>query len=369
MTTPAWLAAACAWPVAFAQVREDPLVDQAVADRLPADSTLMMIASGGCTAAWLARHPRLREITVVDANPAQLALTRLKRKLLSDADPPTRLAVLGHAAMDPVERRRRLAECFAAADIAADSLGPPSAVAQLGPDYCGRYEQLFAALQAALRFNSDLSCGLGELLALGSAKAQIVWLDHHAGWWQSLADVFNDIFALPTLVALFGDSATQNRVQPFARHFLEQLRQLLTHHSVRDNPFVWQMLCGRYADHARAAWLDLPAGPISAAWRYVQATMIDAMRLAAEQGVRYRMLHLSNVLDWLSPQEALATLRAAWDCTESAGWILVRQLNSNLDIRALGAVLGWQWDTQWGDELLQADRSFFYRMLHVGRKP
>jgi len=41
-----------------------------------------MVASGGCTAAVLATMPNVAAIHLVDANPAQLALARLKLRLL-----------------------------------------------------------------------------------------------------------------------------------------------------------------------------------------------------------------------------------------------------------------------------------------------
>ena len=80
------------------------------------------------------------------------------------------------------------------------------------------------------------------------------------------------------------------------------------------------------------------------------------------------MVHLSNVLDWLDPDAATGTLRNAWSCVAPGGWVVLRQLNSTLDIRALGEAAGWEWDTAWSAELSALDRSFFYSRLHVGRK-
>ena len=47
---PGWVCDATAWPVAFAQVREDPLLDMSVVDRLGSGAAVALIASGGCTA-------------------------------------------------------------------------------------------------------------------------------------------------------------------------------------------------------------------------------------------------------------------------------------------------------------------------------
>lgn len=87
---PAWVNEAAALPVAFAQVREDPLLDRWVTEQLSDGSKILMIASGGCTAALLATLPNVAHLHLVDPNPAQLALTRLKLHLLETADPSER---------------------------------------------------------------------------------------------------------------------------------------------------------------------------------------------------------------------------------------------------------------------------------------
>ena len=45
----------------------------------------------------------------------------------------------------------------------------------------------------------------------------------------------------------------------------------------------------------------------------------------------------------------------------------IRQLNSSLDIRNLPG--GLEWDAARSASFLERDRSFFYRAIHVGRKP
>ena len=50
----------------------------------------------------------------------------------------------------------------------------------------------------------------------------------------------------------------------------------------------------------------------------------------------YDFVHLSNILDWLSPEEARATLDVAHAALRPGGWVLIRQLNSTLDIPCFG---------------------------------
>jgi S-adenosylmethionine-diacylglycerol 3-amino-3-carboxypropyl transferase len=80
----------------------------------------------------------------------------------------------------------------------------------------------------------------------------------------------------------------------------------------------------------------------------------------------FDFVHLSNILDWLSPEKARATLELAWRALRHGGRTLIRQLNSVLDIPSLGPMFHWL--TPEANDLHARDRSFFYRALHLGRK-
>lgn len=87
--------------------------------------------------------------------------------------------------------------------------------------------------------------------------------------------------------------------------------------------------------------------------------------LAARPGA-FDFVHLSNILDWLDPEDARATLDLARRALRPGGWALVRQLNSTLDIERLGD--GFEWQATRARRLHRADRSFFYRALYLGRR-
>jgi S-adenosylmethionine-diacylglycerol 3-amino-3-carboxypropyl transferase len=59
-------------------------------------------------------------------------------------------------------------------------------------------------------------------------------------------------------------------------------------------------------------------------------------------------------------------LETAWRALRRGGCVLVRQLNSSLDVRALGS--GFEWDVEGSRAMHERDRSFFYRALHLGFK-
>jgi S-adenosylmethionine-diacylglycerol 3-amino-3-carboxypropyl transferase len=78
------------------------------------------------------------------------------------------------------------------------------------------------------------------------------------------------------------------------------------------------------------------------------------------------MIHLSNILDWLPADEARRTLQLTHRALKPGGWTIVRQLNSTVDVRSLQA--GLAWDVRRSDAMHAADRSFFYRALHLGQR-
>src|SRR5258708_1184939 len=104
---PSWVVEAATLPIAFAQVREDSSLDLWVVQQIGAGARVMMVASGGCTAAALAASGFVARLHLVDPNPAQIALSRLKLRLLETAAPRRRLGLLGHASF-PAEQREAL---------------------------------------------------------------------------------------------------------------------------------------------------------------------------------------------------------------------------------------------------------------------
>jgi S-adenosylmethionine-diacylglycerol 3-amino-3-carboxypropyl transferase len=358
---PWWVTAATGLPVAFAQVREDPRIDRYVVERAGPRARVCMVASGGCTAAVLATVPNVAAIHLVDPNSTQLALARVKLHLLGSAPTPLRLAVMGHSGMDFPERLERLNAALAALNLPPNALGSPAGVALLGPDRTGRYEQCFGHLVEVLapnRAELDATLQLTDCAQQARRTAPVTPLG------RALDDALDSVMSLPNLVALFGEGATRNPVEPFARHFAHRIRHCFATLPAASNPFLWQMLARRYPDGHPADWFELPAPRSMPEITWQQGFMADALR---EHAAAFDVVHLSNILDWLSPEEATATLELAARAMRANGRVIIRQLNSTLDIQALGPMFEWDRTTAAG--LHANDRSFFYRALHMGRKP
>lgn len=355
-----WVRAASALPLGFAQVREDPLIDGGLLRRLESRPRVLMIASGGCTAAYLAATCDIGELVLVDPNPAQIALTRLKLRLLAEDSPSSRMAILGHASMAPEDRAHELERRLDALGLDIDVVGPEALVVTRGPDHAGRYEALFAQLAAALQ---PQKAAVEELLAMRDPAKQALRVKPGSALGNLLESAFTEVMDLENLVGLFGEGATRNPKKPFAEHFLNQVRGLLGRQPAAGNPFLWQMLLGKFqADH-EYAWLSQPS-PLrmpKIVWRIEPMT-----RVLATIDAGFDLIHLSNILDWLSPLQARETLELAADIAKPGSWIVVRQLNSILDIPTLSE--RFLWDRELSNTLLDSDRSFFYRAVHVGRR-
>jgi S-adenosylmethionine-diacylglycerol 3-amino-3-carboxypropyl transferase len=356
-----WVIETARLPVAFAQVREDSLLDEWVVDCLPGKAEVIMVASGGCTAAALASLGKVGRIRLIDPNPAQIALARLKLRLLLTATTEERLAILGHASIPFEARRARLRKEFEILKLPETVLSPLDFVARVGPDHAGRYEVLFSKLREALH---GVENELEALLELSDPveQARRVALATRLG--EFLDRAFDSVMTQSNLVGLFGEAATRNRCEPFARHFARRTRHALTTMPAADNPYLGQLLRGRFPGKAVYPWLR--AEPPSR--MPVIESEVQSMA-AALQGVAevFDFIHLSNILDWLAPDEARATLELAWKALRPGGMVFIRQLNSYLEIQSLNTQFDWQEGV--GKELHEHDRSFFYRRLHLGQKP
>lgn len=355
-----WLERASSLPVAFAQVREDALLDREVVRSIGKGARVAMVASGGCTAALLASMEGVGRLLVVDPNPAQLALTRLKLRLLESTGPEERLAVLGHAPMAPVDRRARLADELAALDLPLDALGSISLISRIGPDHGGRFELLFAALRGALHGSSE---PLEALLSLGEPARQAERVAPHSALGKRIDETMDDVMRTPNLVRLFGEGAVRNPATRFSTHFARRLRHVLATLPANDNPYLWQMLKGCYPPGSMAPWLSRVGPARNPSVASEADTMVGAL---ADRPREFDFVHLSNILDWLDPEDARTTLDLARRALRPGGWTLVRQLNSTLDIERLGD--GFEWHAAEARRMHQADRSFFYRALYLGRR-
>jgi S-adenosylmethionine-diacylglycerol 3-amino-3-carboxypropyl transferase len=258
------------------------------------------------------------------------------------------------------DRADRLTDELKAMGLPEHALGELGEVAVLSPDFAGRYEECFAELQRELHAHR---AELAAALRLSDPAEQARRVAPATPLGRRLDEALDSVMSLPNLVALFGEGATRNPVEPFSRHFARRIRHCFATLPAATNPFLWQMLAGRYPEGHPAEWFTLPSPARIPEITWQQAFMADALR---ERRDAFDVVHLSNILDWLSPEEATATLEVAARALRPGGQVVIRQLNSTLDIPGSGPM--FEWDEATARELHARDRSFFYRALHLGRK-
>jgi len=309
-------------PIAFAQVREDALLDMEIVENFaPSQARLMMVASGGCTAAALFASCHLAELHLVDPNPHQLEISRLKLRLLTESL-ETRLQLLGHAPMEKEVRREALKRFGL---TASDTL------AERGVDHAGRYEMLFQRLRA------------------------------HLSLHKGLERAFHEVMPLETLVEFFGEQATQNRLQDFAAHFIQRTRDFIREGNAA-SPYFQQIFSGRFVEGNYTPWLTMKAPEAEPKVRFTHDFMQPAMKKEHDLDV----IHLSNILDWQTEKEATETLALAGNALKKGGVVIIRQLNSTLQIPELNSAFHWLQDD--AKRLHKKDRSFIYRNFYIGQK-
>jgi S-adenosylmethionine-diacylglycerol 3-amino-3-carboxypropyl transferase len=353
-----WLEYVERFPIAFAQVREDTLIDKWIAYQLPDAAHGIMIASGGCTSALLAAIGKFERLTLVDMNPSQLALAKLKISLVSDCSTEERLNILGYNTLPMLERKDLLLRKFSRNHLPEDIFGKLDVVSTIGPDFVGRYELLFSRLQYVISDNETTKV----LLDLDNLRAQIAFLKDHPAYIERLKQAFKEVMALPNLIRLFGEEATQNSVMPFAEHFFIRTLHAIKTLPAASNPYLSQLLSGAFNKNYYP-WLLLPQQSVMTHIEYRQSAMMQTL---AESADTFDFIHLSNIFDWLSKEQAKVLLETAAEKLKKGGWLIIRQLNSNLQISELCQTLTWQ--NNLAATHHEKDRSFFYQQLHIARK-
>ncbi len=346
-------------PVRFAQVREDACIDgHVVHTYCPDNANIALVGSGGCTAAYLAALPKIQSLHIVDPNPSQIAMCRLKMHLSHTHSLSQRLCLLGHKKMPAAERKKQLQDIFTKLHIPEEALGPLSYVAEVGPDYVGRYEWLFKALREHL---SPFRKAILELFLLDDIQEQHKRVAPHTALGKAIDDAFDKVMALDQLVRLFGEEATRSPLQPFSRHFVERLRLFLATQKASTSPYLAQLLLGTFYHNTYHPWFKVKSNLVNVT--YSINTMQHALDTIPPN--TFDLIHLSNITDWLSTQEIENLLQKCTRALKKEGVVLVRRLNSIHDVDTVKSDFSWIAATA---ALLQQDRSFFYRRLYIGRK-
>ncbi len=316
--------------VQFAVVREDPMVEAELV-RLTNASSVLLIASGGCTALTLqALFPDLH-ITLVDFNPAQLERVREKMRALRETDTATRHRRFNIGTSDPN-----------------------------GLNQNGNFESLFRGLR---EFIFDLVADESEIRALFEEKdrlANVSELLFSSQYWQVAFDLY---FSDSLLNAMFGPDATQH-AEPgsYPRYFQRLFEKGLTSAAAFDNYFLHHVFLGYYLQRPASLPYYLLSPPTDYCFQMIEGTLDRVPDLQ-----RFDIVSLSNIMDWMPLVEISALIGHLQREMKSGASVLYRQLNNDTD---LSACFGdsFEFNAALGVRCQSTERSLFYSNVHVGKR-
>lgn len=343
----------------YAQVHEDPLLELRVIGRLlergERPLRVALVASGGCTALTLLGHPAVSELEAIDANPAQLHLTALKRQLLLTLPLDQQLTLLGALAGGSDQERLALYESCRA------GLGGPTrdywdahrAAIAYGLNRAGRFEQLLRGLADELAAH-----GLDPLL-----HPRDVVLD------PRFREAFERAFEPARLEAAFGAEAVRHsRATRFSDHFAEAFSRAMWRFLPEENYFLHQAWAGVYAPSRR----QMPPYLQQDTQAVIRQLGAERMRLHAGDFANtlaglagpFDLVVTSNITDWMPPSGLHGLVDAVRRQLAPGGALLARRLIGD---HGLEAVVSEHLavESTLSRELWLADRSFLYSEVVV----
>lgn len=319
-------------PIQFAVVREDPdLPILALKTLCQTPSSALIIASGGCTALSIASQMPNLHLTLLDKNPAQLDLVKLKFDKI------------------PCQSRDELKSHF--------NIGTAS---KIGLNECGNFESLFRNLR---NFLYDMVITYGQLKDIFETKN----LDPEEKsrvfsnkYWKVAFEIF---FSDALLNAMFGPDATQNAdAGSYPLYFQRCLERGLNRSDAGRNYFLHHILLGHYLDDPLKLPLYLQNPPKSLKVSFLLGGIEDAV----DRIDQYDFIDVSNIFDWMNHND-VKNIASLLDSKMKSGSVLMfRQLNNTRALQAMFPNISF--DNSLGLKMLDHDRSLFYCKINVGRK-
>jgi S-adenosylmethionine-diacylglycerol 3-amino-3-carboxypropyl transferase len=310
--------------IQFAVVREDPLVEKEILLKYLSNS-ILTIGSGGCTALALkAWHPDAR-LTILDTNPAELALIRKKIDAIKTGAP------------------------FSAFNVADEN---PANLSQ-----CGNFESLFRIFRNFVQEFCLSKDHIQEMFVQSDAYSTHCATLIRSPYWPAAFDL---CFSDSLLETMFGENAIQYAESgSYPRYFRELVERGLAHNDGPTNPFLHHIFLGFYLPSALPEFLKAPPNQFDIQWISGGLNQVDFGD--------FDFIGLSNIFDWMPTQEVEEILRRIRTESRPNCTVLWRQLNNNRSLH-LQLTPVFQFDHKWEKALQEKDRSLFYSSIHVGHR-
>lgn len=294
-------------PIFFSQTREDSNVEINAIKSLDFNEpsldcneplTICLIASGGDTVCNMISTNENTKIDIIDANPNQIYLTKLKIALMQNFSGSFIQSFLTYGCINYDEILDQMRSSHSLdLDTYHYWLGN-SAFIKKGINQIGRFEQVFQSLKS---------------------------------------DTIDVVFSHANLTQIFGENATKYSMKrSFVDHFSDVFKKYQMHYpNPKDNYFYYQILYNSYpVDGDKPLYLtnNNPI-QITANFNYYHNNMLD--HLLKKPNNFYHLIHLSNITDWLNPkiqseEKWIGTLlNECGRVLKVGGKITLRRLNSD----------------------------------------
>ncbi|MDP7035869.1 MAG: DUF3419 family protein [Planctomycetota bacterium] len=317
-------------PLQFAVVREDPDISCEVIRRFSCRRALV-IASGGCTALSLVSAFPDMEVSILDANPAQLQHVKNKIQALGE--------LKGEA----------LLRAFNVEEGGSQGLSE-----------CGNFEALFRGLR---RFLYDLVLpyeGFRELFEVPGKLHEVNERVLSHPYWPVAFEMY---FCDSLLVTMFGAEATQYAESgSYPGYFRRLFERGFLMKGAADNPFLHHVFLGHYLERAGC----LPRFLESLSVGHSMEMISGDLGGLSDPG-QFDFLDLSNIFDWMDPGSVRKQIERLTEYLRPGAVVLYRQLNNDRDLTSFFGDQ-FEFDVEFGRSLHTRDRSLFYSSIHVGQK-
>lgn len=340
----------------FSQVREDPIIDESFINAKI--KTSLLIASGGDTVAYMIGkyYDDIEKMYLLDVNPAQIALTKIKIYLLQ-YDTETRLKILGHKEMNISERKKTITNILNTLSIPFDVFRELNQDCSL--DQSGRYEILFSYMRKYLK-----SCGYSKSDIIQMDKENT--LHKNVDFLNKLKESIQLVFQYDILKQIFGENAVSNNAMQFSDHFYNVTYNYIQQNSLSDSPFLSQFLIGCFTDNVYYDWYNLKKLEkekiekllgLDGQHGMLEFHNCEMLTFFEKQKINFNFIHLSNITDWLNNSEADRLSNLVYNSLVFEGISIIRILNSKVTFPNA------EFKSQ--NEIQKKDRSFFYQQIYV----
>lgn len=313
-------------PIQFAVVREDPQIEMDIVKNFDLERATL-IGSGGCTAFCLkALNPAI-EITLIEPNPAQIALVEEKIRVLKTHE------------KDALYRK------FGVGRSTGESLIEG-----------GNFESLFRQFRLFVR---EFIISETEIERAFKEHSAEIWEDVFLHpFWPVAFDLF---FSDSILVTMFGEAAVQHAPKnSYPAYFRTVLERGLLKEDATRNYFLHHIFLGRYFADAAALPFYLVNLP-----KDFELEFFDGLAQNFDRFTGRQLAHFSNIFDWCDENIVEEIAGAAARDLDKGSVVVFRQLNNRKDYREFfGENFRWL-ET---NETVEKDRSLFYEKIEIGEK-